>query len=331
MRVLVLLLPAPPRGLGIAQGAMMLQHGRRASSATRRVSFAHQTTAFVVLVYGQVGAVRRKGWRGCLAFFFREHTIVDSRSKTENLRFFGCRRPPQRQANHITCATHARRTKPPTSSAFAMQFSASTRARSPDSYVVRLSGALAALLGRAEGAELPEDDLLGWLRATGLITYPSPLLGGLLEKLPEVLAAEVLPRLDPTDIAVFGRVGPASRAAVVASGLPRASGMNGGGPLKLKAFCRSAERLAWAKANDCPWVARTFAMIARHGDLQVMRRARELDCPCAKSTCAAAAAGGHLDVLAWARKHGCPWERTSLRTRSRTVVHSLLLADIWRC
>jgi hypothetical protein len=30
-----------------------------------------------------------------------------------------------------------------------------------DRYVVRLSGALAALLGRAEGVELPEDDLLG--------------------------------------------------------------------------------------------------------------------------------------------------------------------------
>ena len=64
-------------------------------------------------------------------------------------------------------------------------------------YVVRLSGALAALLGRAEGAEIPEDELLGTLREWGLITYPSPLLGRLLEKVPEVLAAEALPRVEP--------------------------------------------------------------------------------------------------------------------------------------
>jgi len=172
---------------------------------------------------------------------------------------------------------------------------------------VRLSGALAALLGRAEGAELPEDDLLGFLRAAGLITYPSPLLGGLLDKLPEVLAAEVLPRLGPADLAVFARVGPASLAAVVASVLPRAGGANGGLPLQLEEFCGSVERLAWAKANGCPWVARVCALAASGGHLQVLRRARELDCPWDESTCSAAAAFGHLKVLKWAREHGCPW------------------------
>jgi len=100
-----------------------------------------------------------------------------------------------------------------------MQSPASDRARAPDHYVVRLSAALATLLGRAEGAELPEDELLGRLRECGLITYPSPLLVPLLEEWPEVLAAEVLPRLDPTDLALFARVGPASRAVVVACGL----------------------------------------------------------------------------------------------------------------
>jgi hypothetical protein len=47
-------------------------------------------------------------------------------------------------------------------------------------YVVRLSGVLAALLGRAEsaqindGAEISEDELVDGLRAAGLITHPSP-------------------------------------------------------------------------------------------------------------------------------------------------------------
>ena len=85
---------------------------------------------------------------------------------------------------------------------------------SPGRYVVRLSGALAALLGRGEGAELWEDEVLGMMREQGLLTYPSPLLGGLLEKLPEVLEAEVLARLDATDHAMIAQVARPWLAAV---------------------------------------------------------------------------------------------------------------------
>ena len=205
-----------------------------------------------------------------------------------------------------THPTHADRTPTPSFSASSMQSPAST-----DRYVVRLSGALAALLGRAEGAELPEDDLLGWLRAKGLITYPSPLLVGLLERLPEVLAAEVLPWLPPTDIALFARVGPACRAAVVASSLPRA-GTEEGGPLKITELCGSVQRLAWAKANDCPWVAKTCALAARSGRVEVLRWARENRCDWDVWTCAEAAACGHLEVLKWAWDHGCPWVEVNL-------------------
>ena len=181
---------------------------------------------------------------------------------------------------------------------------------------MRLSGALAALLGRAEGVEHPEDNLLGWLREAGQITYPAPLLGGLLERLPEVLAAEVLPRLPPTDLAMVARVGPASRAAVMSSGMLRA-GENVGLPLKLEQFVGSVERLAWAKANDCPWVARVCTLAAAGGRVGVLRWAREQGCPWKEEegeetdenfiSCALAAWGGHLDVLKWLREHHCPW------------------------
>jgi hypothetical protein len=181
-----------------------------------------------------------------------------------------------------------------------------TAARPLPRQVVRLSAALAALLGRAEAPELPEDELLGWLREAGLITYPSPLLGPLLE-LPAVFAAEVLPRLEPADLALVARVGPASCAIVVASGLPRA-GTTLGVPFKIKDFVGSVELLAWAKENGCPWVARTCAVNARHGHLRVLRRARELDCPWDAWTCAVAAQGGHLEVMVWAREHGGPWD-----------------------
>jgi hypothetical protein len=80
----------------------------------------------------------------------------------------------------------------------------------------------------------------------------------------------------------------ASRAAVVASGLPRA-GSSGGVPLKIKDFIGTVGLLDWAKENGCPWVARTCAEIAPHGHLHVLRRARELDCLWDESTCAAAA------------------------------------------
>jgi hypothetical protein len=86
--------------------------------------------------------------------------------------------------------------------------------RSPGRYVVRLSAALAALLGRREGAELWEDEVLGKMREHGLLTYPSPLLGRLLERVPEVLEKEVLARLDATDHAMIAQVARPWRAAV---------------------------------------------------------------------------------------------------------------------
>ena len=170
----------------------------------------------------------------------------------------------------------------------------------PVRHVVRLSEALAALVETSW--ELWEDELLGRLRAKGLITYLTPLIGRLVEELRDVFAAEVLPQLDPTDLAMLGRARGARRAAVVASGLPRA-GATVGLPLQLRQFVGSVEWLGWAKASDCPWVART---------------------------CELAAAGGHLEVLVWAREHGCPWEE-NIDNWKRAAVNSPLRAGTWRC
>ena len=62
-----------------------------------------------------------------------------------------------------------------------MQTPAATAARpSHRGYVACLSAALATLPGHAAGAELSEDALLDGLTEAGLITYPSPPLGGAL-------------------------------------------------------------------------------------------------------------------------------------------------------
>ena len=130
----------------------------------------------------------------------------------------------------------------------------------PDRYVVRPAGVLAELLGPAE---LGEDELLLRLRELGLITYPSPLLEGLLQ-LPGVLAAEVLALLNPTDLVLFGQANRACRTAVVAFGVPQEEAPSYDinddegterGPLLLNVedFVGSVERLAWAKERGCPW------------------------------------------------------------------------------
>ena len=129
-----------------------------------------------------------------------------------------------------------------------------------------------------------EGELLLRLRELGLITYPSPLLGALLEELSEVLEAEVLPRLTNTDLVLFGQAGRACRAAVVAFGVPKEEEVEetsddsddegaGGGPLlhRMQDFVGSVERLAWAKERGCPWDESICAFAARGGLLEVLK------------------------------------------------------------
>jgi len=137
----------------------------------------------------------------------------------------------------------------------------------------------------------------------------SPLLGPSLEDLPAgVLERVLLPLLDPIDRTMFAQVSRGCRAAVAASGLPRATGRV---RLHLRDYVGSVERFIWAWANGCPWNTWTSKTVAEGGNLQVLRWAREEHhCPCPWDwrTCAWAAQGGHLEVLKWAREHDCPWD-----------------------
>ena len=245
----------------------------------------------------------------------------------------------------------------------------------PLRHVVRLSGVLAWLLGRAEGVQLSEDRfldelrvmtralstdprgvaavassvlaallrpggqdrvyedaMLGRLREAGLITYPSPLLGGLLEKLPEVFAAEVLAQLDPADLAFVAQVDSGCRAAVVASGLPCAGMRVGMRDLTPE----ESTGLAWAVRAAPPGDKFPVDQIEALGYVDsdrylprgdgVVRLELEEFCTSAgrlawaKASgcrwdewtpvfCALAATGvGSMEALKWARDHGCPWD-----------------------
>jgi len=110
----------------------------------------------------------------------------------------------------------------------------------------------------------------------------------------------------PADCAVVGQVGHPWLAAVMSANLPRA-GKGGAVPLLLSEFVGSVARLAWAKANGCPWGVETCGCIAWGGRPEVLQWAREHGCEWNWMTCESAAAGGHLSVLQWAREHDFPW------------------------
>ena len=112
----------------------------------------------------------------------------------------------------------------------------------------------AAVTGRPHSivhlaGEVDEDELLdqlglpglNWLRAQGLLTYPSPLLGRLLE---DMHLGIILQRLDPADRAILAQVGPRWLAAVVSSGFECAGKTPGAG-----AYTRSRFSLTWAVSD----------------------------------------------------------------------------------
>ena len=105
---------------------------------------------------------------------------------------------------------------------------------------------------------------------------PPPLID-LLERFPDLFAQKVQ-HLDPIDRTFLAQAGGACRAAVTASDLPRArTRVEVLGKSvwvvthQLREFVGSMERLAWAKNNGCPWVARTCAWVAMGGRLEVLR------------------------------------------------------------
>jgi len=104
-----------------------------------------------------------------------------------------------------------------------------------------------------------------------------PLLE-LVERFPGLFAQKVLQHLDPIDRTFLAQAGSACRAAVVASDLPIAGTrrvVRGESVWvvkhRVREFCTSVERLAWAKNSGCPWIAQTCDLVAMGGRLEVLR------------------------------------------------------------
>jgi hypothetical protein len=133
-----------------------------------------------------------------------------------------------------------------------------------------LRSLLAALITR-EDVDVDEQEIVGVLdlpalSASGLLHYPSPLLGRLLSDLPELFELHVLPLLDSEARATFALTSRTCRDAVRGSrnftppGEPKRLK---GFPLEVLDFVNSPERLAWARRNGVPWTLKTAELAVR--------------------------------------------------------------------
>jgi len=137
-----------------------------------------------------------------------------------------------------------------------------------------------------------------------------PLLERLAADARDVFVRHVLPRLDDGDLAVLATVNRKMRDVVFDSpvGDVRDVAAVRRELARVTNFVGSIGRLAWVKdQRGCPWYAKTFTCIARGGNVEVAKWAKERGCPWDEETCAYAARGGHLEVLQWLRAEGCPW------------------------
>ena len=136
-----------------------------------------------------------------------------------------------------------------------------------------------------------------------------PLLERLAADARNVFVGNVLPRLDDGDLAVLATVNRKMRDVVFESpvGDVRDVAAVRRELAVVDNFVGSVGRLAWAKdQGGCPWEPRTFTCIAKGGNVEVARWAKERGCPLNVWTCAYAAGGGHLEMLQWLRAVGCP-------------------------
>ena len=153
--------------------------------------------------------------------------------------------PDPGQIKPLVPHTHATH-KPPPSSTSTMQSPASERERFPDHYVV------AASVGRAR--RRADGPSRGSRASQGRVV--GEFEGGGADNLHVAAARRVARRpcdgcataADPTDIALFARVGPASRAAVMASSLPRAG--TEGAAVLLVVFALFAMQVARERALE---------------------------------------------------------------------------------
>ena len=157
------------------------------------------------------------------------------------------------------------------------------------------------------------------------------MLVRLLNDLPDVFEANVLPSLGIKDHVALAGVNRACRGALKEVEGVRWLMSQGEEWDKVRlrpsrrwryAVCEKAaldgclEMLKWARARGCEW-GWTCAWAAEGGHLEVLQWARANGCEWDWATCERAALGGHLEVLRWARENGCEWDKDTCAGAAR--------------
>ncbi|CAB9509092.1 ankyrin repeat protein [Seminavis robusta] len=75
--------------------------------------------------------------------------------------------------------------------------------------------------------------------------------------------------------------------------------------------------LKWARQKGFPWNGWTCESAAQNGHLDILKWARANGCPWDHWTCKNAARFGHLEVLKWAHENGCPWKASTCGAAAR--------------
>ena len=126
----------------------------------------------------------------------------------------------------------------------------------------------------------------------------------LLGDVPHLFATKILTKLDDQDMAVFSRCSKRIRRLV-----RNEFGETKYAKLCVRKFASSKEGVAYAKWCGVPMTTRTFASIARVGNVEALGFALDAGWPHDAKAATACARGNHFETLRWMRANGLKWDK----------------------
>ena len=125
-----------------------------------------------------------------------------------------------------------------------------------------------------------------------------------LDNVPHLFATKILTKLDDQDRVVLSRCSKRMRAFV-----KNEFGETKYTKLCVRKFASSKEGIEYAKLCGVPKTERTFASIARIGNVEALGFALDLDWPHDVKAATACARGNHFETLRWMRANGLKWDK----------------------
>ena len=125
-----------------------------------------------------------------------------------------------------------------------------------------------------------------------------------LDNVPHLFATKILTKLDDQDRVVLSRCSKRMRAFV-----KNEFGETKYTKLCVRKFASSKEGIEYAKLCGVPKTERTFASIARIGNVEALGFALDSDWPHDVKAATACARGNHFETLRWMRANGLNWDK----------------------